>query len=652
MIARDWFTPAEIVAAKSPELPGTVRNLNRMAETQGWRTDPTKARPAGGKGGGWEYHLSALPSGAQARLALLHPEERLTVEPTQTDASKTLWARYETFSKSQKAEAQSRLEGLQLIDRYLETGRAARVAIELAAEDLGVSRATLYNWRKLVAGLDRTDWLPALAPASKATATHADCHRLAWEALTSDWLRPEKPSFSSCYRRVRKVASKKGWLPFPSERALRRRVEFEVSQGVILLAREGREKAKRLFPAQQRIRSHFHAMQAVNADAHKLDVFVRLDDGSVTRVHLVAMQDLYSGMMVAWRLADSENKETVRLVIGDMVERYGIPDACWLDNGRAFASKWITGRMANRYRFKIRDEDPAGVLTTLDVKVHWTTPYHGQAKPIERAFRDLADNISKHPFCAGAYTGNKPDAKPENYGSRAIPIAEFRAHVANQIAEHNERPGRKAQSCQGRSFLETFETSRAEPTSIVRWASPAQRSLWLLAADVLRAEKGSGEIRFHGNRYWSRELNEHAGQKVVVRFDPDKLHDSIKVYTLDDRLICDAQCIQATGFDDAEAARSYQRDRKAHQKAVSEQLRLTRKMSAEELGRLYGTGQAPQAPAPMPPKVKRLAVGGAAAAPVVMDEAQEDFEASFSRGLRLIGDADIITFTPKSTEHG
>jgi len=650
MIAREWFTPAEIVAAKSPELPGSVQGFNERFRSV--RSNGTLAR-RGERG--WEYHLNALPGGAQARLALLYPASMETTSaPVQSPASKDAWARFELLSASQKAESRRRLDALETVERYLAAGRAARVAVQLAADRLTISRATLYNWRKLVAGVDRADWLPALAPASKATASHADCHRLAWEALTSDWLRPERPSFSSCYRRMRKIASKNGWLPVPSERALRRRVEFEVPRGVITLAREGREKAKRLFPAQTRTRSHFRAMQAVNADAHKLDVFVRLDDDRVTRVQLVAMQDLYSGMIVAWRLADSENKETVRLVIGDMIERYGIPDACWLDNGRAFASKWITGRMQTRYRFKIRDEDPAGILTTLGVTVHWTTPYHGQAKPIERAFRDLADNIAKHPFCAGAYTGNRPDAKPENYGNRAIPIAEFREHVASEIADHNERTGRRAKSCAGRSFRETFEASLADPATIVRWPTPSQRALWLLAADVLRAEKGSGEIRFHDNRYWSRELNEHAGHKVVVRFDPDRLHGSIKVYTLDDRFICDAACIQATGFDDAEAARSHQRDRKAHQKAVQEQLRLTRKMSADQLARLYGADKAPAASAPMPPKVKRIATGGAAARPLpaITDTPEDDFEKRFARGVALLEGADIIPFMPKSTDHG
>ncbi len=236
-----------------------------------------------------------------------------------------------------------------------------------------------------------------------------------WDILKSDYLRPERPTFSACYRRVVKLAKAKKWSPIPTERALRRRFDHEVPEAVQIAAREGREKAKALYPAQRRSRADLHAMQAVNMDGHKFDVFVRFPDDRIGRVFMIALQDLYSGKFVAWRISDSENKETVRLVIGDMVERFGIPDIITLDNGRAFASKWITGRSPTRYRFKIRDEDPQGLLTTLGVDLRFTKPYSGQSKPIERAFRDLTDDISRHPVCAGAYTGNKPDAKPDNY---------------------------------------------------------------------------------------------------------------------------------------------------------------------------------------------------------------------------------------------
>jgi hypothetical protein len=67
------------------------------------------------------------------------------------------------------------------------------------------------------------------------------------------------------------------------------------------------------------------------------------------------------------------------------------------------------------------------MITTLvgSEGIHWVTPYHGQAKPIERAWLDFCGRIAKHPAFAGAYTGNSPVAKPENYGSRAVKWADF-----------------------------------------------------------------------------------------------------------------------------------------------------------------------------------------------------------------------------------
>lgn len=633
--AREWFSAGEIVAAQSPDLPGTIQAFNRMAVAQGWRADPAKARPAAGRGReNWKYHISLLPPGAQARLALAHVDVADDTPAGHAD----LWARFEGLSKRQKETCEARLAVLHEVAAMEAAGSTASAAAAMAARKHDVSIRSIFGWRKMVAGVPRSDWLAALAPEWKATADFAECHPKAWDIITSDWLRPSRPSFSSCYRRMRREASAHGWLPIPSERALRRRVEKEIPRGVITLARDGKDKARTLIPAQRRTRAGLTAMEAVNMDGHKLDVFVSLPGrAKPTRVHLLALQDLHSGKIVAWRLSETENKETVRLVIGDMVEAFGIPDKIVLDNGPAFASKWISGGSPTRYRFKVRDEDPQGLLTTLGVEIIWARPYAGQSKPIERAFRDLADSIAKHPFCAGAYTGNRPEAKPEDYATRAVAYDAFRAHVAAQIAEHNARPGRRSETCAGRSFDETFEHSLAQPTTIVRQATAQQKALWLLAAEQVTAQRGSGEIRLFGNRYWSAELNALAGSKVTVRFDPENLHQPLRVYDRDERLICMAACIADTGFFDAQGAREQARDVASFLKAQRDHERLREKLSADELARIYGA----QAETPERPrrdtKVTRLAVkGGARPAPAPAPEEDFDFEAAFSRGLRLI----------------
>ncbi|MBX8802523.1 transposase [Ochrobactrum sp. MR28] len=654
---KEWFSIAELAAANLPDLPPAEKSLDNLARTK-WRGSVELTRQVAGKTKRiWKYHISLLPEAARLRLEMiqLEPEDESPEAKARREIEKQLWARFNALSKEQKKVCEDRLNVLMVVEknkRYL----SADAAVCAAADECQVSRASVYNWMAMVDGYDRDIWLAVLMPSSAPGADKAECHASAWEFLKSDFLRPEKPAFSACYRRMVTVAKKQKWAPIPSERALRRRLNDQVPKAVQVLARDGKEKAKQLFPAQRRTRSHLHAMQAVNMDGHKLDVFVAVPGiDKPVRMILLGIQDLYSGKLVAWRLTETECKEAVRLVIGDMVELWGIPEQITLDNGRAFASKWITGGTATRYRFKVRDEDPEGLLTTLGVYTNWAEPYAGQSKPIERTWRDLAENISKHPFCSGAYTGNKPDAKPENYNERAIPLEEFRTHVAAQIAEHNAQTGRRAANCKGRSFDETFDESLNAPATIIKVASPAQRSLWLLASEAIRARKGSGEIHYHGNRYWNTALNQYAGKKVTIRFDPDRLHDPVMVYDLDNRLICKADCIENTGFHDADAARHTARAKSDFRKAKKAELKAHATLSARELGDIYYAGDKAGVSKPTPrsaPKVRRIAIGNLAVRQeeTIIDD--RTFENSFSKALGKIAETSSIIQFPQGAAGG
>ena len=649
---KDWFTIPELAAARLPDMPQTRQGLDALAKAEGWRSKEGLARKAARRGGGWEYSILLLPKTAQTRLTIIHSAPANEDTSAQAENRARIWSLFEALSSEAKSECERRLKAVLQVVELKDAGIAPAVAVSVAARQAGVSRATLYNWQGMCLGYDRSDWLAALAPTHGNGSQKSGIDERAWDYIKSDYLRPERPTFSSCYRRLQKAAKQEGWSPVPSERSLRRRLDAEVPEAVQVLARSGKDKVKTLYPAQRRSRADLHAMQAVNMDGHKLDVFVKMPDDRITRVMLIALQDIFSGKFVAWRISDSENKETVRLVIGDMVERYGIPDMITLDNGRAFASKWITGGSRTRYRYKVREEEPQGLITTLGIELKWAQPFSGQSKPIERAFRDLADDIARHPFCAGAYTGNKPDAKPENYASRAVPLEAFREHVDQQIAEHNARPGRSARSCAGRSFDETFQASLENPATIVRWPTSAQRSLWLLAADRIRAQKGSGEIHFYGNRYWSRELNAHAGRYLTVRFDPDHLTRPLKVYDESNALICEAECIEDAGFYDAEAARTHAKARNDYQKAVAAERRAHARLSAEQLAAILAHGpverEERETPAPRP-KVTRIATGNLAVRAAAPAISEDEFEDSLSRALRMTRNASILEF-PKGNE--
>lgn len=641
MTGREWFTPAELYGL--PGIPADSKGFTRWVKRNDIRT-PEKAwsttNPRGtwrirrDRGGGYEYHISVLPSAAKAKLVLAaQPKATPAPKASRSDLSRSeLWRWFDALPEHKKAVAQQRLDVLQAVETLYRAGVSKDVAVMQAATRNGVSTSSIYNWFKLVEGRDRCDWLPCLAPRHAGSPTErSECSPLAWEFIKSNYLRPEKRTFEACYDDLKLAAAEHGWK-IPSCRTLRRRFDAEIPPAVVVMAREGVDAVKRMYPAQERDRSVFHALEAVNMDGHRWDVWVKWPDGEICRPNMVAIQDLYSGMFVSWRIDKSENREAVRLAIGDMVEEYGIPDHMYLDNGRGFASKWITGGTPTRYRFKVRDDEPSGLLTQLGVECHWTTPYSGQSKPIERGFRDFCDRIARHPAFAGAWTGNTVANKPENYGSKAVPLDDFVKIVGQGVALHNAKEGRRTKVAAGRSFLQTFQESYAK--SPIKKAAPEQKRLWLLAAEGVTARAPDGAVYLMENRFWDEFLHAYIGKKVVVRFDPQALHEGVHVYRLDGAYVGFAECQHAVGFNSVEAAQEHGRKRRRWLKATKEALELERSMQPDELAALLPDVEAPE---PVESKVTRPMFNGNAAlkqAPqAVHDEEVDTFMDAFSAGV-------------------
>lgn len=632
MIVDLWLSASEIAERNLPGLPTTARGIAMRAKEEGWHNAVTAsgqplARRRKGRGGGMEFHVDALPSAAQARLkaSMATADRGQACADRSGPADRTAaWDHFARQTEAVKAKARHRLGLLDQVDQLRRGGMTLNAAVIYVADHNGsVTARSLYRWLKDVEGVDHKDRLAYLVPRHGGGRSKVELTAELWDYLKADYLRPSQPSFTSCYERLQRIADSRG-LPLPPARTLERRMGEEIPNPVMVLARKGPEALKRLFPPQKRDRSHLHALEAVNADGHTFDVFVDWGDGSKPgRPVMVAFQDLYSGKLLACRVDKSENRDVVRLALGDVVQNYGIPDRCYLDNGRAFASHWLTGGMAWRHRFKVKEEEPVGIMGQLGIEVRWVTPYHGQAKPIERAFKDLCDRVAKHPRFEGAHTGNSPTNKPSNYGSKAVPIAAFMDVLQQEITHHNARPKRQSMVCGGTlSFDQAFKASYEQAP--IKGATPEQRRLWLLAAEGVSCSRYDGSIELLRNRYWSGFLSELTGQKVVVRFDPQDLHAGLHVYTGDGRYLGFAECLEAVGYEDAGQARETARAVKQFKRGVKMQaeaeIRLTAKDVADAL-------PAPEDTRPLAPSVTRVSFNGnAALKPRPEPAADEDAE--------------------------
>ncbi|QIB34782.1 transposase domain-containing protein [Ancylobacter pratisalsi] len=640
---KEFFSPAEMLALALPDMPGTERAIQLMADREGWR-EPAREwaadRPDGiwrkrsGRGGGYEYRYDVLPHRAKRKLML--GQRREVAQDARAEKKKglerdALWDWFERLPEARQQRARERLAGLQAVADLVAAGQQRELAMMHVAAEMKVSLRTLYNWADLAAGVPRADWLPHLQPRHAGRQAEAECSPEAWEWYKANYLRQSEPSHALCYRQLRRVAAEQGWT-VPSAKTLERRIAgLDTTTRVFL--RKGPEALKRLYPAQERDRTALHALEAVNADGHKWDFFVRFPDGDICRPCLVGFQDIYSGMVLSWRVDKSENKAAVRMAFGDLVETYGIPDHVVFDNGRNFASKWITGGAPSRYRFKVKEDEPAGVVTELGCTLHWATPFHGQAKPIERAWRDFANDIARDVRFEGAWTGNSVANKPENYGNAAVPLETFLKVVSEGVVEHNTRLGRRSKIAAGRSLAETFAASYQE--SPIRQASPAQQRKWLLPAEAVTARKPDGAVHLAGNRYWSEFLINHIGAKLVLRVDPQALQQPAHIYRLDGAYLGAAACVEASGFFDVDAARAHASARNDFLRAAKAMARAERRMSLDQVAALL-----PQIEAPEPPETKVVrpffgTAGGAALAvkPTESIDAEESFFADFNRSV-------------------
>ena len=463
------------------------------------------------------------------------------------------------------------------------------VAVQAVARASGVGVRTVWSWFALIEGVRVDDRLPYLAPRHMAAAERPrskDCDPDFFAVIKGDFLRPEAPPFTDCYRRALRIAEKRGWDTLP-ERTMRRRLDATVSVPMQILARKGIDAVKRMYPVQTRDKTAMVVLEAVNADFHKFDVFVRWpapkgEAATIIRPQMVAFQDIFSGRILAWRLDVTPNSTAVMLCAGDMIETWGIPAHVLLDNGREFAAKAITGGASTRYRFKVKEDDIPGLFTGLGCTIHWATPYSGQSKPIERAFRDMCSSIAKDPRFAGAYTGNRPDAKPENYGSKAIDLETFLAVLGEGIEEHNTRQGRRSEVAWGRSCAEVFDESYA--VAPIKKATEAQRRLWLLGAENIRADKHTGAVWFQGNEFWTDWMHQVAGQRVVIRFDPAAFWDGIHVYSADGAYLGQAPVRRKVGFFDADEARVHSRARNDWLRAERARLDALHRYTAVQIG--------------------------------------------------------------------
>ena len=597
----------EVSIREIAEALGVVKEcVRRRARSDSW---PYRELPAPGKPLRL-YEISALPADIQealnapsttAKTPLATASASDKMSESVPPGAEALAGRWESLPESRRRAARSKLAAL---DAALALSERERISLRAACERAeGYSAATLMAAWRAVRGLPARLRAAALADRrwSGRGRPLAKVSPDAWEAFKADYLRAERPGAAACHRRLQRLARARGWTIPKSPKALLRRLEAEVPPGAIVLARQGPEASKGRVPPLIRDREALASMQVICCDGHTWDVRAQWPDGSVGRPVMVAWQCVRSGEILGWRIDRSESAEAYRLSMADTLWAHGAPEHVVADNGRGICAQALTGGAANKFRGKADpDCEVTGLLTELvgESGVHFTIPYSGRSKQIERAFRDFCEDIARDPRLAGFYSGPGPERKPHDYdSSKGVELERFRAIVAEGIALHNSRPGRRGQGMDGRSCDEVFEACKGEERKL----SPEQLSRWLLAPAVVTARASDGSVEAFGARYWSQELADAfafkpaKARKAVVRADPQRLDRPARVELPDGRLVAVAKPLGRVPYFDAESAAEAGKARSRALRADREALKAHRALDAAGLGALLDEA-APELP--------------------------------------------------------
>ncbi|OBW98144.1 transposase domain-containing protein [Gallibacterium genomosp. 1] len=644
-----WFSAQQLTEFKS--LPNTPQGINKRAKLENWE----KRQVTGKRGVSYEYSLTSLPQEVQAEIILKQAQAN---KPVSVAAPKSLnylpdviWAPWQNASDKQKSVAQYRLTIVKAIAALKETGLTSQKAIALVANEYNESAGTIKRWFYDVQAFEPSDWLPLLLDKkyAKRRQGEAEFTEAAWEAFKADYLRNEKPAFNVCYYRLQRAAQEQGWI-IPSSQTVKRKLEREVPLAQQIYLREGEHALSRLYPAMQRSVAEIEAMEWINGDGYQHNVFVRWHNGDIVRPKTWIWQDIRTRKILAYRTDLSENSDTIRLSLMDVIYKYGIPRKLTIDNTRAAANKWMTGGVKNRYRFKVKEDDVVGIIPLLGIELYWTSIQfgkgHGQAKPIERAFSHggLGELVDKHPTLAGYHAGDNIYNKPDNYngGKDGVSYEDFILALEDGIRAFNEREGRETEMCQGvYSFNQIFE--RDYTNAHIRTASSEQLRLLMLMSEAVTLKKDGtfelncgGKVHNRKNRYLATDLIASNHKKVIVKFDPNNLHGTVYVYSLAGAYLAEAICTEKVGFGDKATGREYNNAKRKWVKGNKMSAKALQTMNAKEAARYQPEFEEEE---PLEPKIIEMIQqqgNTVRKVEVLADDEIDEFEQGWQKGLALL----------------
>lgn len=606
MTIREWYSSTEL--AGLPGMPKTDRAIQIAAKKNGWQHRPRAAR-----GGGREYHISALPRTTQDHLRhiaaiavvgetirkerleelnrdvqafaaqdLKRIEAAVAERRARKEQGLATWAALPDCARKERARA--RLWLLERLWEYRRANAGTKSATRAAyVEAVNLGALTIPAW--VVPQIPRYDDRRAL------TVPTLERWELAYESggpaalLDGYGNRKGRSKIATDPERKQLVVGAMLTTPHITPGKVHQYLEAKQLNGMSVKAIErfmkrwkadnaqvwtwmtNPDKWKNVYmPAHG---SHFEDVTALNQlwelDSTPADWM--LIDG---RHSVLGVIDLYSRRL-KFLVSRTSKATAVCAVFRRAVLDWGVPEIARTDNGQEYVS-----------------EQFSGALRAVEVRQQVCIPFASEEKAaIERAMKTMLHGILD--LLPGFIGHNVAERK----------VIEARASFARRVMTPGETIDVKMTAAQLQAKLDQWcEVYHAEPHSglsnrsplqmVGAWTQPVRRVADERALDALLMPlAGTRTVTKKGLQYDNRwyiapELTVHAGQEVALKLDDGAL-GRLYVYSLDGAFICVAHAPELSGISRAEAAAAAQHHARRFIAGQTEELRKYKRSIKENI---------------------------------------------------------------------
>ncbi|MCI6824558.1 MAG: Mu transposase C-terminal domain-containing protein [Ruminococcus bromii] len=497
---------------------------------------------------------------------------------------------FDEFSAAQREEIAEWIRILNAWDEYCAKSTLKKVAAtekfvqlqKVANPDINISKGILYRKKKALKADDLAGLIDNRGSWKRGTSSIQD---VVWECFLYFYLDEAQHSIQACidYTRMWIEKAAPQYLPLPDYSSFYRKVQNSIPKQLEIMGREGMKAFQdRCGTYIRRTYESMFSNEWWIADNHTFDVQTKGKNGSIHRLYLTAFFDARSGIFTGCYVTDAPSSQSTLLALRKGIQKYGIPQNIYVDNGREFLT-FDVGGLGHRLKKSQRDRfAPPPVLERLGIKMTNAIVRNAKAKIIERRFRDVKERLSK---LFNTYTGGNVVERPERLKKVVknldnIPTDENFTNAVEDILQYyfNEQQYSGAVSGDsGKTRMQVYKDNLHEK----RIASEYDLNLMLMRSTRSQKVGRRGvHITVAGEQidYFNDELKaNYFGQSVYCRYDPENM-STVRVYDLNDNYLmtvpADNEAVREYGASKDELAAAI-RKTKSFEKLTAQQLRAT-----------------------------------------------------------------------------